>query len=97
MTIGVKRPERIETGVPDPGQYSPERADVLTKPKVPDGFDMGKAPPARPERPPPSETEFAPDYYDTMYDFGKNDRPMTIGERRPEKVESGPGPGEYNE
>ena len=32
-----------------------------------------------------------------MYDFGKNDRPMTIGERRPEKVESGPGPGHYNE
>lgn len=98
MTIGVKRPEKIETGVPDAGQYSPERADIVTKPKTPGGLvDMARAPPSRPNPNPPSSTEFAPDYYDVMYDFGKNDRPMTIGERRPEKIESGPGPGQYNE
>ena len=97
MTIGVKRPQKIETGVPDAGQYSPERAEAMTKPKAPSTIDMGRAPPARPNPNPPTASEFAPDFYDTMYDFGKESKPMTIGERRPEKIESGPGPGQYNE
>ena len=42
FTIGEKRTERVRDGV-GPGQYSPERADGITKNKIPN-INMGSSP-----------------------------------------------------
>ena len=46
FTIGEKRTERVRDGV-GPGQYSPERADGITKNKTPN-INMGSSP-SRPQ------------------------------------------------
>ena len=98
MTIGVKRPKPAETDVPEPGRYSPERADNLTKPKVPCALDMGRAPAARPKPDPESANMAGPGAYDSPLKFGEDVKPMTIGERRPERnpLMDNPGAGNYS-
>ena len=98
MTIGVKRPKPAETDVPEPGRYSPERADRLTKPKEPATVDMGRAPAARPKPNPDSENTAGPGAYDSPVKFGEGVKPMTIGEKRPERnpLMDNPGAGNYS-
>ena len=98
MTIGVKRPKPAETDVPEPGRYSPERADKLTKPKEPATVDMGRAPAARPKPNPDSENTAGPGAYDSPVKFGEGVKPMTIGEKRPERnpLMDNPGAGNYS-
>ena len=42
MTIGVKRAEKVKEGM-GPGAYDPDRADGITKQKIPN-YTMGSSP-----------------------------------------------------
>ena len=83
FTIGMKRPKKIETDVPEPGRYNPERAETVTKPKTP-GAVIPKSP-CRPKSIAVDPTEAGgPGTYDTRnYNFGVETKPMTIGVKRP--------------
>jgi hypothetical protein len=73
----------------DNRDYSPERGEGLTKAKIPQ-VDMGKSP-SRPVNfaKPGYETSGGPGQYDPapQYDFGKEVKSFTIGEKKFEKVE----------
>ena len=65
FTIGMKRPKKSPTeDNPGAGNYNPERAENLTKPKVP-AVDMGKSP-SRPSTfaKPGSDEDGGPGTYD---------------------------------
>ena len=86
FTIGERRTHKIET---DNRDYSPERAEALTRPKVAQ-VDMGACP-SRPSTfaKPGYDDVGGPGQYDPapQYDFGKDVKSFTIGEKRVEKVE----------
>ena len=88
--IGEKRPERQPESM-GPGAYSPERADTVTKPKMPN-ISMG-ASPSRPEV--KRDVDVAPGQYDDGKRFNSNVKSFRIGEKRPERVVESMGPGAY--
>ena len=76
--------------------YNPQRAEKLTKPKVP-GVDLGKSP-SRPQtiEVPGTDASAGPGAYDTGKKFGADVKTFTIGMKRPKKVcEPNPGAGTY--
>ena len=83
--IGEKRPERIDN---DNRDYSPERAEALTKAKTPN-VDMGKSP-SRPSTfaKPGTDADGGPGTYDSPVKFGDNVKPFKIGEKRPHKIDT---------
>ena len=83
FTIGKKRPKKIETDVPEPGRYNPDRADTVIKPKTPAAI-IPKSP-SRPKTIALDPTEGGgPGTYDIPhYKFGEESKPMTIGVKRP--------------
>ena len=91
--IGEKRPQKIDDGV-GPGRYNPDKADAYTKPQAPQ-INIGSRSPNRPQ-------SFAnagqigtagPGAYESPKKFGDDVKSFTIGEKRPEKVGEGIGPG----
>ena len=74
-----------------PGAYSPEKADALTKSKMPN-ITMGNSP-SRPVV--KRDLDVAPGQYDDGKRFNSNVKSFRIGEKRPEKVVEGMGPGAY--
>ena len=94
--IGQKREEKIGGGV-GPGQYNPDKAEAVTKPNAPK-ITFANRSPNRPEN-------FAnagqvgtagPGAYDSPMKFGYDVKSFKIGEKRPEKVGEGIGPGQYS-
>ena len=78
-----------------PGAYSPERADGLTKQKIPN-INMGGSP-ARPTSfAKGGDVNVAPGQYDDGKRFNDGVKSFKIGEKRPEKPREGMGPGAYS-
>ena len=77
-----------------PGAYEPDRADGVTKPKMPN-INMGGSP-ARPVSfAKGGDVDVAPGQYDDGKRFNDNVKSFKIGEKRPEKPREGMGPGAY--
>ena len=79
-----------------PGAYDPERADSLTKSKMPN-INMGGSP-ARPASfAQGGDANVAPGQYDDRnYEFGRKVVGFTIGEKRETRLQDGMGPGAYD-
>ncbi len=75
-----------------PGAYDHERADSLTKSKMPN-INMGGSP-ARPVK--RTDVDVAPGQYDDGMRFNSNVKSFTIGEKRAERVTETMGPGSYS-
>ena len=91
--IGEKRETRIEQTA-GPGTYEPERADSLTKQKMPN-IDLGSSP-ARPQSfAKANDTEAAPGKYDDGIRFNSGVKGFKIGEKRETRIELTAGPGTY--
>ena len=76
MTIGEKREERI-TRTAGPGQYDPDRADAITKGKIPN-INMGSSPSRPHSFAKGGDVDVAPGQYDDGYRFGKEVKSFTI-------------------
>ena len=89
MTIGRKRVARKVNDNPGAGSYNTEKAEALTKNKVPN-VDMGKSP-SRPVNfaKPGSDATGGPGSYDAGKKFMDDVKPFTIGRKRPKKIETG--------
>ena len=76
ITIGQKRPKKLEK---DNRDYSPDRAETITKTKCPN-VDMGKSP-SRPVSfaKPGTEASGGPGQYDAGKKFMDDVKPITIG------------------
>jgi hypothetical protein len=91
MTIGGKY-KWVPDSNPAPGQYDPEGAVSVTKPKSTaalikeeTGYQV------------PREVGPDPGQYDGhLYDFGHNDKKMTIGGKYKWTPDSNPAPGQYD-
>ena len=93
MRIGEKRPERVKEGM-GPGEYSPERADGLTKHKTPNiNLGSSKARPASFAK--SGDVDVAPGQYNYEKRFGEDTKSFRIGEKHEVRVESTAGPGTY--
>lgn len=92
FTIGAKRLERVERS-PGPGDYNHERSDSVTKTRAP-AVDFTK----NPDRDSPSNDKHLPEFYEVerFYNYPKEIPNFTIGQKREEKQEEKPGPGEYD-
>ena len=91
--IGEKREERrVETM--GPGAYSPERADGMTKSKIPN-INLGSSPSRPGTFAKGGDVNVAPGQYDHGGKFGDNAKSFRIGEKRPERPSEGVGPGAY--
>ena len=91
--IGEKREDRVEKTA-GPGEYSPEKADNITKQKIPN-INMGSQQ-ARPNTlVKDQELDVAPGQYDDGIGFNSN-KGFRIGEKREDRVERTAGPGEYS-
>ena len=78
--IGEKREERIVSTM-GPGTYDAERADAVTKPKMPN-INMGSSPP-RGSFIKKDDTNLGPGQYDDRnYEIGTKTKSFTIGEKR---------------
>ena len=75
-----------------PGAYDHERADAVTKSKMPN-IDMGGSP-ARPIK--RTDVDVAPGQYDDGIRFNSNVKSFRIGEKRAEKMTESMGPGAYS-
>ncbi len=75
-----------------PGAYDHERADAVTKSKMPN-IDMGGSP-ARPIK--RTDVDVAPGQYDDGIRFNSNVKSFRIGEKRAEKMVESMGPGTYS-
>ena len=94
MRIREKRPEKMREGM-GPGAYDPDRADAMTKSKIPN-INMGTSP-SRPQSfAQGGDVNVAPGQYDDGVRFNTNVKNMRIGEKRPEKPREGMGPGAYD-
>lgn len=92
--IGEKREVHAEV-TQGPGSYDPTKAEALTKSKIPN-INMGSSP-ARPKSlVKAGDLDVAPGQYDDGIRFNSNTKSFRIGEKRPEKVKEGMGPGEYS-
>jgi hypothetical protein len=90
MTIGVRREKRVPI-TPGPGEYRPEEADGLTKPRAPE-YEWHKNL-GRPES--IVDPDNGPGHIVDNRKFGDDIPNMTIGVRREERIPKTPGPGEY--
>ena len=78
-----------------PGAYEPDRADGVTKSKMPN-INMGKSP-ARPVSfARGGDVDVAPGQYDDGKRFNDGVKSFKIGEKRAEKPREGMGPGAYS-
>ena len=78
-----------------PGTYDPDRADGMTKPKVPN-INMGSSP-SRGSLIKKDDANIGPGQYDDRnYEFGQQTKSFTIGEKRTERVVETMGPGSYS-
>ena len=78
-----------------PGQYSPERADAVTKTKVTTvNISSSTARPASFAK--KGDVDVAPGQYDDGIRFNSNAKSFTIGEKRNERVVETMGPGSYD-
>ena len=94
FTIGEKRYERMVETM-GPGQYSPERADALTKTKI-TSVNITSSP-ARPASfAKKGDVDVAPGQYDDGIRFNSNTKSFTIGEKRAERIIETMGPGTYD-
>ena len=94
MKIREKRPEKVREGM-GPGAYEPDRAEKLTKSKMPN-VTMGKSP-SRPQSfAKGGDVNVAPGQYDDGVRWNSNVKGGRIGEKRAEKTRDGMGPGAYS-
>ena len=94
FTIGEKRQERVVETM-GPGTYDPDRADGVTKAKMPN-INMGSSP-ARGSFTKKDDANLGPGQYDDRnYEFGSQTKSFTIGEKRQERVVETMGPGQYS-
>ena len=77
-----------------PGTYDPDRADGVTKPKMPN-INMGSSP-SRGSFIKKDDANVGPGQYDDGNEFGRNVKTFTIGEKRYERVVETMGPGQYS-
>ena len=92
--IGEKHEERIERTA-GPGEYRPERADGITKQKIPN-VNLGTSP-ARPGMAiKDKDFEVAPGQYNHEQAFGSDAKSFRIGEKREGRIDKTAGPGEYS-
>ena len=77
-----------------PGTYDPDRADGVTKPKMPN-INMGSSP-SRGSFIRKDDANVGPGQYDDGNEFGRNVKTFTIGEKRYERVVETMGPGQYS-
>jgi len=89
--IGEKRTE-ILTESMGPGAYDHERADAVTKTKMPN-INMGSSPARATTR---NDVDVAPGQYDDGIRFNSNVKSFRIGEKRAEKMTESMGPGAYS-
>ena len=89
--IGEKRTE-IVTETMGPGAYDHERADAVTKTKMPN-INMGSSPARAIKR---NDVDVAPGQYDDGIKFNSNVKSFRIGEKRAEKMTESMGPGAYS-
>lgn len=96
FTIGEKRETRVSESM-GPGSYNPERGESMTKTKTTTTINMASSP-SRPNTfAKASDVNVAPGQYDDrQYDFSKNVKSFTIGEKRETRVTDSMGPGSYN-
>ena len=94
MTIGEKRETRAERTA-GPGEYDPDRADGITKGKIPN-INMGSSPSRPHSFAKGGDIDVAPGQYDDGQRFNSNVKSFTIGEKRRTKAERTAGPGEYS-
>ena len=80
MTIGEKRETRI-TKTAGPGEYDPDRADGITKNKIPN-INMGSSPSRPKSFAQGGDVDVAPGQYDDGKRWNSNVKNMTIGEKR---------------
>ena len=91
MTIGIKRIKKLETSL-GPGEYSPERAISITKPKSKAvNFEHPVA-----RKPLESSPDLGPGTYNDHIKFGYSPKKMTIGQKREEKTPDKIGPAYYS-
>eukprot|EP00353_Schmidingerella_taraikaensis_P000920 CAMPEP_0185596456 /NCGR_PEP_ID=MMETSP0434-20130131/80769_1 /TAXON_ID=626734 ORGANISM="Favella taraikaensis, Strain Fe Narragansett Bay" /NCGR_SAMPLE_ID=MMETSP0434 /ASSEMBLY_ACC=CAM_ASM_000379 /LENGTH=546 /DNA_ID=CAMNT_0028224967 /DNA_START=7 /DNA_END=1644 /DNA_ORIENTATION=+ len=91
--IGEKREERVKESM-GPGAYSPERAEGITKTKMPN-INMGSSP-ARPQSfAKGGDIDVAPGQYDDGLRFNSGVKGFKIGEKRETRIEMTAGPGTY--
>ena len=79
--IGEKSPERKPDSVLGPGHYSPERADSLTKNKIPN-INLGSSPSRPASFAAGGDPNNGPG--SLSYDYGYDSKGFTIGVKRPE-------------
>ena len=78
-----------------PGTYDPDRADGVTKQKIPN-VNMGSSP-SRGSFIKKDDANLGPGQYDDRnYEFSSNTKSFTIGEKRQEKIVETMGPGHYS-
>ena len=87
MTIGRKRPQTPRNTNPAPGSYNPDRAEKITRPKTAHPkFDKSPAR-ARPNAFERDDPRIGPGEYDDGQRWNSNVKPVTIGVKRPKRVE----------
>ena len=94
--FGEKRPEKPNDNV-GPGHYSPERAELVTKPIAP----SAKINPNSLSRPESFANKgqigsLGPGEYASNGKFGNDAKTFKFGEKRPEKSNDNVGPGHYS-
>ena len=78
-----------------PGAYDPDRADGVTKPKMPN-INLGSSP-SRPQSfAKGGDVDVAPGQYDDGREFGKDVKSFTIAEKRDQRIPESMGPGAYD-
>ena len=68
-----------------PGAYSPERADGITKQKIPN-INMGTSPSRPGTFAKQDDYSVAPGQYDDGKRFGQDTKTITIGEKREQRI-----------
>lgn len=92
--IGEKRPEKVKKSM-GPGEYSPERADAMTKSKTPN-ITMGGSPSRPKSFARGGDINVAPGQYDDGQRFNSNVKGFKIAEKREAKTVETMGPGAYD-
>ena len=77
-----------------PGTYDPDRADGVTKPKMPN-INMGSSP-SRGSFIRRDDTNLGPGQYEDGQGFDRGVKTFTIGEKRLERIVETMGPGQYS-
>ena len=92
--IGEKRETRTELSA-GPGSYEPTKADALTKEKIAN-INLGSSQARPTSLAKNQDVDVAPGQYDDGIRFNSNSKAFKIGEKRPERIKEGMGPGAYS-